>query len=59
MPLPDDTNAVFIVAACCTFLAAAVEREVFMGVGHKFMALAPWPSEGPAHSEAESISGFS
>lgn len=58
MPLPADTHAVFVVAACCTFLAAAADR-VFMGVGHKFMALAPWPSKGPAHREAESISGFS
>lgn len=48
-----------VCSGCVLHLLGCCCAEVFMGVGHKFMAPAPWPSKGPAHRETGSISAFS
>lgn len=47
MLLPDDMKYC-VYSGCVLHLPGWCCGEVFKGVGHKFMALAPWPSKGPA-----------
>jgi len=46
--LPDDMKYC-VYSGCVLYPPGWCCGEVFKGVGHKFMALAPWPSKGPAH----------
>ena len=48
MLLPDDMKYC-VYSGCMLYLLGWCCGEVFKGVGHKCMALAPWPSKGPAH----------
>lgn len=52
--LPADTKY-RVCSGCVLCRPGWCYGEVFKGVGHKFMALAPWPGKGPAHKVRQKL----